>query len=157
MNNKLEEFEVTEVELIYRSKVKHTERRRIQHSQEAYVVLSAAWDENKIDLLEEFKVLLLDKSNRCLGVATTSVGGISSCLIDPKIVFATALKARASGIIVSHNHPSGNLHPSEEDLKLTSKLMSGGKYLEISVMDHIIMSSEGYYSMADEGVMPMIS
>lgn len=73
-------------------------------------------------------------------------------MADPKIIFSVALKAMASGIIVAHNHPSGNLNPSQTDLDLTKKMKEGGKFLELQLLDHVIISSEGYYSFADEGL-----
>jgi len=72
---------------------------------------------------------------------------------DPKLIFAAAINGASAAIILSHNHPSGQLKPSDADLKLTQKLKEGGKYLEIQVLDHIIVTSEGYYSFADEGVL----
>ncbi len=82
-----------------------------------------------------------------------STGGISGTVADPKLIFVAALKAGASGMIVSHNHPSGNLTPSQADMELTRKLKEGGKLLEIQLLDHIIMTSESYYSFADEGLL----
>jgi DNA repair protein RadC len=82
-----------------------------------------------------------------------SRGGISGTVADPKLIFAAALKASASSIILAHNHPSGSLKPSEADIRLTKKLKEGGLYLEIPVLDHIILSKEGYYSFADEGLL----
>ena len=131
-------FSVTEVELIYRNEVNPCDRPIVQSSSSAYDVLLNAWDMNKIELLEEFLILLLDRSNHCLGISKISQGGVSSCLIDPKIIFATGLKSRSSGIILAHNHPSGVLIPSKADIDLTHKLKEGGKLLEISVLDHLI-------------------
>jgi DNA repair protein RadC len=82
-----------------------------------------------------------------------SHGGISGTVVDPKRVFKTAVEQGASGIILCHNHPSGNLNPSQQDLDITRKLVAAGKLLEINVLDHIIVSIQGYYSFADEGKM----
>jgi DNA repair protein RadC len=82
-----------------------------------------------------------------------SIGGISGTVADPRLIFIGALKAGASGMIVSHNHPSGNLTPSQADIQLTRKLKEGGNLLEIQLLDHIIMTSESYYSFADEGIL----
>ena len=147
-------FSVTEVELIYRNKVDPFDRPTVTSSNHAYDVLINAWDMNRIELVEEFYILLLDRNNHCLGLSRVSQGGISSCLIDPKIVFATSLKSRASGIVLAHNHPSGNLQPSKADIDLTHKLKAGGKLLEIGVMDHLIVTPHRYLSFADEGLMP---
>jgi DNA repair protein RadC len=147
-------FSITEVELVYRNKQKSSERHKIKTSSNAYDLLINAWDMNRIELLEEFKILLLDRNNNCLGISNIATGGVSACLVDPKIVFSTALKAKASALILAHNHPSGNLTPSSNDLDLTRKLKDGGRLLEISVLDHLVVTSQGYYSLADEGLMP---
>ncbi len=147
-------FSVTEVELIYRNKRSPNERPKIKTSTNAYDLLINAWDMNRIELLEEFKILLLDRNSSCLGISNVATGGVSACFVDPKIIFSTALKAKASALILAHNHPSGNLIPSSNDHDLTRKLKDGGRLLEISVLDHLIVTSQGYYSIADEGLMP---
>ena len=87
-----------------------------------------------------------------LGTYSLARGGISSIIVDVRIIFATALKCVASSIIVAHNHPSMNLTPSEADKEITKKLKEGGKLLDIKVLDHLIVTTEGYYSFADDGV-----
>ena len=111
------------------------------------------WDEDKIELQEQFRVLLLDRKSSCLAVSTIASGGISSCVVDLKLVFATAIKACASAIVLAHNHPSGNKAASNEDKTLTSKFVEAGKILDIQVLDHIIVTKEGYTSFADEGAL----
>ena len=101
---------------------------------------------------EEFWVLLLNRSNSVIRKERISLGGVSGTVVDPKIVFKNALEHLASAIILCHNHPSGNLKPSDEDLRLTKKLKDAGSLLEIPVLDHIIISNEGYFSFADEGI-----
>jgi len=145
-------FSVTEIEIVYRNKVKPTDRPKCNTSSSAYDVLLNAWDMNKIELVEQFMILLLDRSNSVLGISNISTGGVSACLVDPKIVFGTALKARASGMILAHNHPSGNLKPSEADIQLTHRLREGGRLLDMSVLDHLIVTPRAYYSFADEGL-----
>ncbi|HYF32502.1 MAG TPA: JAB domain-containing protein [Chitinophagaceae bacterium] len=147
-------FTITEVELIYRNPVKPSERKQVKTSQQAYDLLLASWDMNKIELLEEFKMLLLDRNNACIGISTIAKGGIHACVVDPKIVFATALKARACGLIFAHNHPSGSLVPSDEDLQLTQRFASAGQLLSINVLDHLIVTPHAYKSFADEGLHP---
>jgi DNA repair protein RadC len=151
-NNAPSLFSVSEVELVYRNKVKPTDRHKISNSANAYDIFLSVWDMNKIEMVEQFYVLLLDRSQHCLGVSNVFTGGISSCLIDPKIVFATALKANASGIILAHNHPSGNLSPSKADIALTQRLKAGGNLLDILVADHLIVTPFNYYSFTDEYV-----
>lgn len=145
-------FAVTQVELVYRNKVKPADRPKLVDSASAYDVLLNAWDINKIELVEQFTILLLDRGSSCLGISHISTGGVSTCLVDPKIVFATVLKARASSVILAHNHPSGNLTPSPADIELTKKLKAGGALLDVSVLDHLIITPFAYYSFADNGL-----
>ena len=147
-------FTVTEVELVYRNKQRASDRRQIISSKDAHELLIMSWDMNKIELLEQFKIILLDRRNSCLGISNVSAGGITSCVVDPKIVYSIALRARATEIILAHNHPSGNLNPSNADIDLTKKLKEGGKFLEINVLDHLILTKENYFSFGDNGIAP---
>jgi DNA repair protein RadC len=147
-------YQVREVELIYRHEACPEVKPYINKSEIAYEVLKASWDENRIELVEQFKIILLDFRNNCLGISEISTGGMAACLVDPKIVFATALKARASKIIGAHNHPSGSLNPSKADIEITRKLVAGGQLLDIQFEDHLILTSQGYYSLADNGLIP---
>jgi DNA repair protein RadC len=106
-----------------------------------------------MELVEQFKVMLTNRANKVLGICEVSTGGVSGTVADPKVVFAAAIKAGASGFILAHNHPSGNLNASQADIGLTRKMREGGKLLEIQLLDHIIMTSEGYFSFADEGLL----
>ena len=146
-------FEVAEIQLTYKSKVSPSLRPKITSSRDAYEVLNKYWDEGKIDFVEQFKVLLLNRANKVIGIYEVSSGTSTNTVADPKSVFVAALKANACGVIISHNHPSGNLQPSEADKKLTKDLKDAGKFLHIPVLDHIIMTSESYYSFADEGLL----
>lgn len=102
---------------------------------------------------EEFHVLLLNKANKILKKHLTSKGGISSSIADPKLIFEATLNAKASALILVHNHPSGNLEPSKQDLAITAKLKSAGQVLDLPIIDHIIIAETGYYSFADEGTL----
>jgi len=102
---------------------------------------------------EIFYVLFLNRNLEVISEKRVFQGGVSATVIDPKIVFQEAMLHLASGIVVAHNHPSGNFHPSDADLKITRKLVKAGKMLDIRVMDHLIISHKGYYSFADEGVL----
>lgn len=96
--------------------------------------------------------MLLNRAIKVLGLFEVSTGGVSGTVADPKIIFTAALKDGASGIIVAHNHPSGNLTASQSDIDLTRKLKEAGKFLEIQLLDHVIVTTEGYFSFADEGL-----
>jgi len=111
------------------------------------------WDKNKIDFIEQFKVLFLNRANKVLGVYEVSSGGVTGTVADPRVIFAAALKANCCSIIISHNHPSGNLKPSRQDEELTEKIKQAGQLLEIKLLDHLIVCNEGYFSFADEGVL----
>ena len=100
---------------------------------------------------EEFWLLRLDRGNRLMNRVKVSQGGMHGTVADPKLIFREALDQRASSVILCHNHPSGQLRPSAEDIQLTRKLVEGGRFLEIQVQDHLIVTSAGYYSFADNG------
>jgi len=144
---------VAEIKLSYRAKVKPSERPQVTCSTDCYQVLRQSWDPGRLEFVEQFKIMLLNRANRVLGICEISTGGVGGTVADPKLIFAAALKACASGIVLCHNHPSGNLTPSAADLALTKKLKQGGELLDIVVLDHIILSGEGYYSLADEGLL----
>jgi DNA repair protein RadC len=131
---------VAEIELVYRSKVKPSERPRITSTKEAYQILLQTWDVNKIEFVEQFKVVLINRAHRVLGIYELSSGGIAGTLADPKLVFMAALKANVCCLILSHNHPSGNLKPSNADEALTKKISEAGKLLDIQVLDHVIIN-----------------
>ena len=146
-------FQIAEIELVYRSKVKASERPQITASQDAYKVLLQSWNEDSIEFVEEFVILLLNKANKVLGIYKVSKGGVSGTVADPKVIFASAIKANACALILAHNHPSGNLKPSRADEELTTKIKRGGDFLDIKVLDHLIITKDEYYSFADEGLL----
>jgi DNA repair protein RadC len=144
---------ISEVKLIYRTNVKASERFQVKTSRDAFEIFMEAWDQDSIEHVEEFKLLLLTRSNKVLGVASISKGGLSGRVTDVRIILQYAIKANASGIIICHNHPSGNLNPSESDLAITRKVKDSAKLMDIQLLDHLIITPEaGYCSMADEGM-----
>lgn len=143
---------VAEVELVYKSKVKASERPTIQSSTDAVNVLRILWEAGKMDLVEQFKVLFLNRGNKVIGLYNVSSGGITGTIADPRLIFTAALKTNAVSLILCHNHPSGSLKPSKADEELTQKIIAAGKFLDIRVLDHVIVSSESYFSFADEGL-----
>lgn len=145
--------QIAEVDLIYKTKVKASERPYIKNSKDGYELLLKTWDENKIDFVEQFKVLFLNRAKGVLGIYEVSSGGITGTVADLRLIFAASLKANACSIIISHNHPSGNLKPSQADEQLTQKIKQAGMLLDINLVDHIIVTTEGYYSFADEGLL----
>lgn len=101
---------------------------------------------------EVFAVVFMNRANKINHFQVLSSGGISHTIVDPRIIFKRALEVKATSIVLCHNHPSGNLRPSRQDEALTAKLKDAGKLLDIQVVDHLIVSDEGYYSFADEGL-----
>lgn len=142
---------LAEVETSYKTKVKPSDRPKIGGSLDCYNILKDVFDPNKIEHIEEFIILCLNRNNKLLGWAKISTGGVSGTVTDPKVIFQIALNANASGIILSHNHPSGNLKASNEDIQITKRLKEAGKLLDIQVLDHIIITQESYVSLADQG------
>ena len=102
---------------------------------------------------EEFWILLMNRANEILRPVPISTGGVSGTVADPKIIFKQAIEHLASSMILVHNHPSGNLTPSQADKNLTRKLRDAGKLLDIPVLDHLIFTDKAYYSFADEGIL----
>ena len=144
---------VAEVELVYKSKVKASERPTIHTSTDAVNVFRILWEDGKMDLVEQFKVLFLNRSNKVIGIYNVSTGGITGTVADPRLIFTAALKSNAVSLVLCHNHPSGSLKPSIADEELTQKIIGAGKFLDIKVLDHVILSSESYFSFADEGLL----
>lgn len=125
------------------------ERPKVASSNEAYELVKG----DLMDLAhEEFWVLLLNRANRLIKKKRISEGGVSGTVADPKIIFKLALEELASGIIVAHNHPSGNLVASQTDIALTKRLKEAGKVMEVQLLDHLIVAGPKYLSFADEGM-----
>ena len=143
-------FNVAEVQLSYKPHFKAQERPQISSSKQAYEVLMNNWDKNLINFLEQAKMILLNRNNRVLGIVNLSNGGSASTVMDARVVFAIALKSTATSIILAHNHPSGNLRPSSEDIGITKKLKEAAKLLDIELHDHLIITENNYLSMAEE-------
>ncbi|HJU45506.1 MAG TPA: JAB domain-containing protein [Chitinophagaceae bacterium] len=145
--------QITEIEVSYKTTLSSSERPRITDAQDAYRILLQSWNKDKIELVEQFKVLFLNRDNKVLGVYDVSSGGLTDILVDPRLIFAAALKANAVSVILAHNHPSGNVKPSRADRELTSRIKQGGELLAIDVIDHIIITKDGFLSLADEGLL----
>ena len=150
---KPEWYELGEVELIYKSKVKPSLRPTLGSTEDLNKILMQIWDKGKIELVEEFKVIYLNRANKVIGVMDVSSGGITGTVADPRIILAAAVKCCAVNIILAHNHPSGSLKPSRADEQLTVKIKEAARFLDITVLDHIIVSTEGYFSFAEEGLL----
>lgn len=144
---------ISEVSLTYKTKVRASERPQVNNSNDAFELFYSSWDNNTIEHVEEFKIMLLNRANKVLGIASISKGGISGTVIDVKLIFQYAIKTNSSSIIVVHNHPSGNKEPSEADIKITRKIKEAGNYMDLVLLDHLILiPDKEFYSMADNGI-----
>jgi DNA repair protein RadC len=150
--NTISLFQVSEIQLSYFPNFKASERPKVTSSKDAYRIFYENWNHGKLQLCEQFFIMLLNRNNKVIGISEISTGGVAGTVADPKLIFATALKANACQLILAHNHPSGNLTPSEQDIVLTRKVVEGGKMLDLPVLDHIILTNENYYSFGDEGL-----
>jgi len=143
--------QVAEIQISYHPAISN--KPVIKSALDAYVVLNEFYPVDKIALQEMFVVAYLNRSNRVIGVFEVSSGGITGTVADIRLILGTALKVAATSLILSHNHPSGNLIPSKPDLDLTQKIKEASRFLDITVVDHLILTYENkFYSMADEGV-----
>jgi len=151
--NAIDSSIVSEVELIYRTNIKPSERIKIEDSKKVYSVLKTVYDYNTIEHKESFYAMYLNRANKLLAVILISEGGTSACLVDVKIIFQAALRVNASAIILSHNHPSGQLQPSNADIQITNRVKEAAKLLDMQVIEHIIVTPEEdqYYSFANNG------
>ena len=124
----------------------------ITNSQNAYEIFKSLFPADTISLQEQFVVLYLNRANRVIGSYQLSKGGITGTIADVRLILSVALKTLATGLILAHNHPSGNLKPSEADIQLTNKVKQAAKLMDIEVLDHMILSSNGYFSFTDDGL-----
>lgn len=145
---------ISEVKLIYLTKVKSSDRLQIKCSKDAFEIFMNVWDKNSIEHHEEFMLLLLNRSNKVLGVTKISQGGTTGTVTDVKIILQYAIKSNSCGIIISHNHPSGNLNPSESDSRITQKVKQAAEIMDIQLLDHLILTPDNeFYSFADNGLL----
>jgi len=126
------------------------EKPTISGSKSAYLVLKNHLSDLRT---EEFWAIFLNQSNKIIHLARLTQGGISQSVVDVRILFKTALDHFSTGIIVAHNHPSGNIQPSREDIDITQRIKEGGKLLNIQLLDHLIITQNSYVSFADEGLL----
>jgi len=139
-------------EILIKYKSGDLHRSKIKNSKDAEQVFKKMFDTDLIEWREEFIMLCMNRANNTISYYKVSTGGMTGVVVDPKIVFSVALTAGASGLMFAHNHPSGNLDPSRADLEITKRLVEGGKILGIDILDHLIITTEGYYSFRDEGL-----
>ena len=143
------DYTVGEVELTYKSTSKS--RSKIYSSEDAYKYLLPTYKEGTICYKEYFKVLFLNQSNQVLGYTLISEGGITETCADVRIILQAALLTNSVAIILAHNHPSGSMKPSRQDIEITKQVKEAARLMRITVIDHLILTDTSYYSFADEG------
>ena len=143
------DYTVGEVELTYKSTSKA--RSKIYSSEDAYKVLLPTYKEGAICYKEYFKVLFLNQSNQVLGYTLISEGGITETSVDVRVILQAALLTNSVALVLAHNHPSGSLKPSRQDMDITKQVKEAARLMRITVIDHLILTDTSYYSFADEG------
>ena len=126
---------------------------KITNSLDSFNCLITNWEIETIELYEEFKILLLNTANEVLGIYNVSKGGISSTIVEIRHILYIALKTNSTGIILAHNHPSGNLKPSSTDINLTRRIKSACEIMDLNLTDHIILTKDNYYSFMEGGLL----
>ena len=126
---------------------------KIKSSNEAFEILRKEYDDGAIEYQEQFKILMLSMANTIIGIAPISSGSGRGTIVDPKMVAQHAILAHASGVILCHNHPSGNLNPSNADKDLTERIRQGLKLFDIEILDHLVIHKDDYFSFADKGLL----
>ena len=144
--------ELAEIFVSYKSKSE--KEIKILNSRDSFNVLFPLFDKDTIELKEEFFLLFLNRANNVLGWFKLSSGGTSGTVVDVKIIFMLALHINASHFILSHNHPSKNIRPSDADITITKRIKEAGNLFEITLLDHLIISADGaYFAFSDEGLL----
>lgn len=143
---------LNEIKVQYERKPISLGKGKVKCSSDVVEILKEIYDKYRIGFQEEVIVLMFSFTNQLIGYFKLSSGGLTSTVVDTRIIFSVALKSLATNVIISHNHPSGNMLPSKQDDELTRRIVDAGKILDISLLDHIIVSPQfDYFSYADEG------
>ena len=133
--------------------LKKSELHRITSSNDAYQIFKRVFNADTFDWCEEVVMLCLNNSNKVVGFYKVSSGGMTGTVIDVRMIFTTALQCLATAVIIAHNHPSGTLQPSEADKAITKKIKEAGQFLDIKILDHLIITDESYFSFLDDGIL----
>ncbi len=145
------DYKIGEVKLSYKPKFKN--QYKVTCSEDAYKYLLSTYKKGTICYKEYFKVLFLNQANQILGYTLISEGGITETCADVRLIMQAALLTNSVALILAHNHPSGILKPSPEDIRLTKQVRDAAQLMRIKVLDHIILTDAEYYSFADEGML----
>jgi len=150
---KIGNWQVAEVELVYRKNPDHSNPPTVTLSHIAAEIFLRHWDMDRIDFVEQAKVMLLDRSNKVIAIYEVACGGLDFVMVDIRLIFCSALLCKASAFIFAHNHPSGKLQPSTEDIGMSKQLRNAGVLLNIPLLDSIIVTREGHFSLSDQGLL----
>jgi DNA repair protein RadC len=143
---------IAEATISYKHPVPPSERPKVTGSRDCYeILLNHCYDDGSLEHRERFIALFTNQANRVISWITIGIGGIDSTTADVRIILQAAILCNASGIVLSHNHPSGNLKPSEADIRITHKIKSAAALMDIRVLDHLIVTPYDFYSFADAG------
>lgn len=145
---------LAEIVVSYCCPIPLAQRIKIKSSRNAMDVFREIWQPNTIEYKEQFYVLCLSRNNCILGYFLHSTGGLSGTIVDVKQILGVAVKVNSASLILCHNHPSSNLQPSKADHDITRKIVNGAAFLDITLLDHLIITKHSYYSFADEGTLP---
>ena len=143
--------ELAEIQVSYSTQ--NSNKFKITTAENAFELFLNFWSMSTLELQEEFKIMFLNRANESLGIYSLSKGGTTGTIVDVKLLFVVALKCNASAIIICHNHPSGNLKPSEADISLTVKIKRCSEFLDIKLIDHLIITRNGYYSFSNDNML----
>jgi DNA repair protein RadC len=146
-------FFLSEIQIKYNPKISPLDRPKILSSNDAYIQFMFLFDRETICVKEEAAVIFLNRGNRVIGGYKLSSGGITGTIVDIRIILGIALKSLATGIIIAHTHPSGELKPSKSDIDLTEQLKQACKLMEITLFDHLIITEDSYFSFEDERIL----
>lgn len=145
---------VNEIQIRYKERIKSPFWKKVNSSRDAADLLYHYWNKDDIHIRETAKILLLNNGNKVKGMYQLSSGGLTGTLIDIRLIFAVVLKSLSVAIVVAHNHPSGTLRPSKGDRDVTTKIKKAAQLLDITFLDHLIITPDGeYYSFADNGML----
>ena len=149
----MKEYKTNLPELSIKYKSSEVKKVKLASSKDSCEFFKKLFDEDTLDYCESSIVIYLNKANITIGWFKLSQGGLDSCLIDVRMLFAIALQCGASSFIMAHNHPSGNPYPSEQDKVLTRKIKGASEFLQIKMIDHMVITTDSYFSFADEGML----
>jgi DNA repair protein RadC len=141
------------IKVTFDKKFKKSELYKITSSKSAYDIFIKIFNADTFDWCEEFLILCLNNSNAVTGFYKLSSGGITGTVVDIRMIYTLALNSCSTSIIIAHNHPSGKLAPSTADLSITKKIKAAGEFLDIKLLDHLILTDESYLSFSDEGIL----